>query len=125
MARRTGTFADYTSVTIAVTFLQILSMNAHVRYPWPPFILELLNLASLFSINFDVVSPDCQVKISFDTKWTAQLFTPVVLFFLLLVAYAIDLFVRYVALVCGRSASTDEPSGTDRASSFAARKARC
>ena len=28
MARRTGTFADYTSVTIAVTFLQILSMNA-------------------------------------------------------------------------------------------------
>jgi len=66
------------------TFAQLLGLIMYMDVPWPPLVKKLTSFFLVFSLNIDVVHPDCIQKVSFYEKYAFIIIFPVtisVLFF--------------------------------------------
>ena len=55
-------------------------MFAGFNFQWPPTVVSLFSLMSVFNFNFDLLAPECSVSIGFETKWYIIQSLPLVLF---------------------------------------------
>jgi hypothetical protein len=49
--------------------MQVLSMFAGFGFDWPPAIRAIFNALSLVNFNFELLAPECTVKVNFEARW--------------------------------------------------------
>jgi hypothetical protein len=49
--------------------MQVLSMFAGFGFDWPPAIRAIFNALSLINFNFELLAPECTVKVNFEARW--------------------------------------------------------
>lgn len=66
-------------VSIGVDYFQILAMFANTGVPWPPQIVQILRLLSIFNINIEIVAPECTIpNLQYKSKWFFIMLIPLI-----------------------------------------------
>ena len=68
--------------------MQVLSLFAGARVPWPPIMLDIFIYLRLFSIDIDLAAPECFLRelVTFEYKFFLMLSK----FFIQCVSYTLD-----------------------------------
>lgn len=58
-------------LSIGVDYFQILAIFRRSKVAWPPELLEMFRIFSLFNFNLDITAPECAIPdLEYSTKWT-------------------------------------------------------
>lgn len=58
-------------LSIGVDYFQILAIFRRSKVSWPPELLEIFRLLSVFNFNLDITAPECAIPdLSYGTKWS-------------------------------------------------------
>ena len=66
------------ALSIAVDYLQIISVFGTLNLEWPPVLLQVFRIAAASAASVDTASPDCAVAIGYIPKWYFQMLLPVI-----------------------------------------------
>lgn len=61
------------SPSIAVTFVQLLSLFHSFPVPWPSAIITIFDLGSAANLNTELFAPECAVPLDFYAKWRLKM----------------------------------------------------
>jgi hypothetical protein len=78
------------SISITVTWVQIISLFAEVPVSWPSEVLNVFSAFSLTNFNVDLFSPECSVPLNFWSKWLLKLCVPFIVFGGMLLIFVIQ-----------------------------------
>ncbi len=65
-------------LSIAVDYMQVISMFANSRIAWPKAIKDLLQILSAFNLNIEIIAPECiKPDLSYAQKWSGIMMLPI------------------------------------------------
>jgi len=65
-------------LSIAVDYMQVISMFANSRIAWPKEIKDLLHILSAFNLNIEIIAPECiKPDLSYAQKWSGIMMLPI------------------------------------------------
>ena len=90
---------SFVILNIAVDYMQVLSLFAGARVPWPPIMLELFINLRLFSIDIDLTAPECFIRelVTFEYKFYFKMSLPLLAMAFLLVLVFLIIFKRLLS----------------------------
>eukprot|EP00520_Triparma_pacifica_P008947 CAMPEP_0118663976 /NCGR_PEP_ID=MMETSP0785-20121206/17747_1 /TAXON_ID=91992 /ORGANISM="Bolidomonas pacifica, Strain CCMP 1866" /LENGTH=4925 /DNA_ID=CAMNT_0006557813 /DNA_START=422 /DNA_END=15195 /DNA_ORIENTATION=+ len=62
--------------SIAVDYLQILTLLSATKTPWPRVILDLYTWLSAFNFNINITAPECAFELAYEDKWKMIMIMP-------------------------------------------------
>ena len=90
---------SFVILNIAVDYMQVLSLFAGARVPWPPIMLDIFINLRLFSIDIDLTAPECFIRelVTFEYKFYFKMALPLLAMSFLLVLVFLIIFKRLLS----------------------------
>ncbi|KAJ5073141.1 insulin-like growth factor binding proteinn-terminal [Anaeramoeba ignava] len=98
------------SLSIALSFFQILATLPKMQVSWPSRTQSFLNSLSFFNFNIDFLAPECSLSISFTIKWFSVVLVPVVIVILFAFLFLVIQLHSIIIRKCGSKFSEKFPN---------------
>jgi hypothetical protein len=86
-------------VNVAVDYFQVVSMMSNFQFQWPPIVLTLFDIGDLLSLNLEITSPQCAIKLDFISQWRMTQLAPLVI----MVGFAVALSLVWIGSMISAS----------------------
>ena len=89
---------SFVILNIAIDYMQVLSLFAGARVPWPPIMLDMFIYLRLFSIDIDLAAPECFLRelVTFEYKFYFKMSLPLLAMMMLFVFVVLIIFKRLI-----------------------------
>jgi hypothetical protein len=84
--------AYLSSVSIAVSYFQVIAIFSAYDFKWPPALQNALQTLNFINLNIDIIVPECISIITYGLKWGITVALPAIFLVCLILLWTLELF---------------------------------